>query len=269
MTRYLEQLNETTDPVTGDYLPIYDASAGSTDKDRKVNISRFAILATANVFTTTQSIVAATTGANGLYINMPTSTTSTAIRIDYSGASRVAFLQKSNQNSLYLQSYDNGANEGSFVALERNSNASTPAAGHVVMQNRASTYYYLWPDSTGNIRIAGGTVPTNANDAAGTVVGTQTSSLDSKQVLGEFKDYDGALDAILNAPLYDFTYKSGAFNGEKFTGIITDYSPTFGMDKDEAHPAGRSLNEITGFGYTVAAFKALEKRIRQLETNNG
>lgn len=40
MARYLEQLNECTDPVAGDYLPIYDASAGATDKDRKVDAKR-------------------------------------------------------------------------------------------------------------------------------------------------------------------------------------------------------------------------------------
>lgn len=36
MARYLENLNECTDPTTGDFLHIYDASAASNDKDRKV-----------------------------------------------------------------------------------------------------------------------------------------------------------------------------------------------------------------------------------------
>lgn len=42
MTRYIENLNECTDPVSGDYLWVVDASAGSTDKDRKVNVGKFA-----------------------------------------------------------------------------------------------------------------------------------------------------------------------------------------------------------------------------------
>lgn len=56
MTRYLELANECTDPVAGDYLWIYDASAGATDKDRKVNINKFAILANAGTFTAAQII---------------------------------------------------------------------------------------------------------------------------------------------------------------------------------------------------------------------
>jgi len=85
-------------------------------------------------------------------------------------------------------------------------------------------------------------------------------------VLGKFTDYEAALQAIVAAPLYDFTYKSGSFNGERFTGIITDYAPLFGMDRDEAHPAGKSLNEVTAHGYTMAAIKALHSEIQSLKT---
>lgn len=55
MTRYIDQLNETTDPVSGDYLLIYDASAGATDKDRKVNINKFGILANAQTWAGVQT----------------------------------------------------------------------------------------------------------------------------------------------------------------------------------------------------------------------
>lgn len=44
MARYIENLNECTDPTTGDYLWVVDASAGSTDKDRKLDAGRFAQL---------------------------------------------------------------------------------------------------------------------------------------------------------------------------------------------------------------------------------
>lgn len=57
----------------------------------------------------------------------------------------------------------------------------------------------------------------------------------------------------------------GAFGNQRFTGIITDYAPVFGMDRDESHPAGKSLNEITAHGYTFAAIKALYRRIEELE----
>lgn len=263
MTRYLEQLNETTDPVTGDYLPIYDASAGSTDKDRKVNISRFAILATANTFTALQTF-APGTDVNGLTVNMATGHTSDAALFKYNNTTRIQLRANSTTAAVILNAADNTTGVGQFIQLSRNNNASTPAAGFLYFENRAGTAYFSWPDSSGNMRV-GTSLPTNANDATGTVIGTQTSSLASKNVIDEFTDYDGALSAIVSAPVYDFTYKSGAFGGEKFTGIITDFSPVFGMDKDDEHPAGKSLNTVNGFGYTVAAFKALEKRIRQLE----
>ena len=123
----------------------------------------------------------------------------------------------------------------------------------------------MWVDVSGNLRIGVNSAVTNATDAGGTVVGSQTSSLDSKNIIEPFIDYGRALNAIVEAPLYDFTYKSGAFGGQRFTGIVTDYAPTFGMDKDEAHPAGKSLNEITAHGYTFAAIKALHERIEELE----
>lgn len=270
MTRYLEQLNETTDPTTGDYLPIYDASAGSTDKDRKVNISRFAILANGNTFTTTQTFAPTATGVTGVAINMPASTTFAALALSYNSSLAFNFLAQAATRALQINGFDNGTGVGCNIQIGRNTQAGTPAAGHVVMYAYGGTYYSVWPDNGGLLRIGSATQPTNATDtSAGTVVGTQTSSLDSKDVIGEFTDYDGALEEIINTPVYDFTYKSGSFNGEKFTGIITDYSPVFGMDKDEAHPAGKSLNPTTGFGFTVAAFRALERRVKQLETNNG
>ncbi len=42
MPRYIEQLNECTDPATGDYLWVVDSSAGATDKDRKLALSSLA-----------------------------------------------------------------------------------------------------------------------------------------------------------------------------------------------------------------------------------
>lgn len=229
MTRYIEDLNENTAPVSGDYLLCYDASAGSTDKDRKVNVSKFAVLAVANTFTALQTF------------DIP------------SGA-----------NYIELASRDRGAGLGSYIQIGLNNNASTPAAGFIYMANRTGNYFNIWIDAAAELR-RGTTDPTYANDLSGVVVGTQTSSLDTKNVIDEFTDQDGALATILATSVYNFTYKSGSFNGEQFTGIITDYAPTFGMDRDARHPSGKSFNEVTAFGYTVAAFKALTRRIEELE----
>lgn len=265
MTRYLEQLHENTAPVAGDLLPCYDASAPSDDKDRYVNVSKFAVLATANAFTATQSFVPSATGDHAISVNVPTSTTGDTLRMLYNNTLRARISILSNDTLLSLPSFNNGSSFGCRFYLGRNSNGSTPSGGIILMEASNGTFYPLFFDTSGNLRTdtAGNVQPTSVT--SGTVVGTQTSSLDSKDVLEEFTDYDGALAAILAAPLYDFTYKNGRFGGQKFTGIITDYSPTFGMDRDGAHPAGKSLNEVTALGYTFAALKAVIHRLIEVE----
>lgn len=267
MTRYLEQLNETTDPTTGDYLPIYDASAGSTDKDRKVNISRFAILANAQSFTTTQTFAPTSTSVAGVAVNAPASCSVPIHTWSYNATRRSYIVATSTSSNLALDFGDFGSLvAGPSVIIGGNNNATNACSGTLNIYDRAGTARYLWPDQSGIWRTYTA-APTNFTTDTGssTIVGSQSSSLDSKDVIGEFTDYDGALAEILNAPLYDFTYKSGAFNGEKFTGIITDYSPAFGMDRDDAHPAGKSLNPITSHGYEMAAIKALYQRLVSLE----
>ena len=65
MPRYIEDLNECTDPVSGDYMWLVDASAGSTDKDRKVDVGKFARLAVAQTFTATQTFSNVSVGTSG------------------------------------------------------------------------------------------------------------------------------------------------------------------------------------------------------------
>ena len=242
---YREQLNECTDPVSGDWIEITNVG-NATDKEQKVNAAKFAILANPNTFTATQTF-APPAGSIGISITTPTNQAAAGMAI---GAA------------------DCGTNYGPHISISRNLNASTPSSGFVYITNRGNTGYSIWPDASGNLRI-GTLAPSSGNDTSGTVVGTQTSSLDSKNIIEPFSDYASALNAIVDAPLFDFTYKSGAFGGQRFTGIVTDYAPAFGMDRDEAHPAGKSLNEITAHGYTFAAIKALHARIEQLEQEVG
>lgn len=65
MARYIENLNECTDPVSGDFMWLVDASAGSTDKDRKVDVGKFARLAVAQSFTATQTFSNVSIGTSG------------------------------------------------------------------------------------------------------------------------------------------------------------------------------------------------------------
>lgn len=89
MPRYIENLNECTDPTTGDFLLITDASAGATDKDRKVNISRFGMLANTNAFTG-QTSFATTTGLTGTKTSVPNNSATNICRIAIGGSASVA-----------------------------------------------------------------------------------------------------------------------------------------------------------------------------------
>ena len=89
MARYIENLNECTDPTTSDYLLVYDDSAGATDKDRKVNISRFGILANTNAFTG-QTSFSTTTGLTGTKATVAHNSATAICRLTVGGASALA-----------------------------------------------------------------------------------------------------------------------------------------------------------------------------------
>lgn len=266
MTRYINQLHENTAPVTGDYLLCYDVSAAAGDEDRWVNVGKFAVLANAQSFTTTQTIAPATTGAHGFVVNMPTSTSGSAITVQYNAVNRLVINAGAGENSINLLSFDNGASLGPYFVIGRNSNASTPQAGWMRLTGKTGNSNDIWVDASatpGVLRI--GNATTSSTDLGGSVVGAQTSSLDTKDVIGEFSDNDAALDVIVNTPLFEFYYKDNRLGKPKFLGIITDYSPIFGADPDPAHPNGRILNEVNGHGYAMAAIKALAAKVRTLE----
>lgn len=266
MTRYIDQLNECTDPVSGDYLLIYDASAGATDKDRKANVNKFAVLANAQSFTAAQTFAPATSTTKGIIANAASGASVALQEWQYNTQLR-AFVQLTGSTTQFaLAAFDNGSGLGPGIYIDRNNNASTPAAGFLRLTNRGGSDYYTWADASGNLRI-GTTSPTNANDGTGTVVGTQTSSLDSKNILGSVISPQEALQNLLNAckALRRFSYKNGAFNGEEFEGLVVDYAPRYGMDRDEAHPAGKSLNVITLLGDLVQAVAYLNQKIEAME----
>ena len=235
MPRYIENLNECTDPTSGDWFWMVDTSASASDKDRKVDVGRFPRLAVANTFTANQTITAG------------------------SGAS-----------ALNLTGTDNGSSYGAVISLGRNSNASTPAAGWIQMVDKGNTPYSVWPDDSGVLRI-GTAAPTYANDSAGTVVGAQTSSLAAKELLGGESGIETVLAAVQAGAqaVRRFRYHSGAFNREAFEGVVVDFAPRYGMDRDVDHPAGKSLNEITVIGDLLRAVAWLVERAHMTPGGTG
>lgn len=149
---------------------------------------------------------------------------------------------------------------GRRLYIGRNSNAS-PGAGFTYYGNKDGNFYAVWADGSGVLRILANDAPTNANDTAGTVVGTQTCWYTTKNVKGQTEvTPEKALVAMTSTGIYDFTYKSGAYNGERFTGPVgRDKSDWFLMDTHgKATPV---FNPVTFAGYTVQAIKALDAKI--------
>lgn len=62
MARYIEQLNENTDPVAADFLWIVDTSADATDKDKKLLLGT---LLTSPTFTNGAILTATAGGFTG------------------------------------------------------------------------------------------------------------------------------------------------------------------------------------------------------------
>lgn len=198
----------------------------------------------------------------GLVVNTAASPSASAVTIRNNGTDYWDFETVAGDGfRIALEDVDNGSNIGRAILIGRNTNATTNAAGTLLMTRRdgASTYFF-WPDVNGLLRI-NTTAPTNANDTAGTVVGDQTSWHALKDVLGPTRiDPTEALSTILATQVYDFRYRSGAYHGQEFHGLV-GYDRSAFFLKNTGHPnAIPSLNEISLFGYIVQAAKALASR---------
>lgn len=165
-----------------------------------------------------------------------------------------------------LAAADNGNSNGGVVSVDMNNNGTNPAGGSFRVRDKANTWRTLWSDATGVWRT-GNSLPTSATDTTGTVVGAQTSSLDSKDVQEGLTEIDDVLLAVAAGAeaVRRFVYKSGAINGQEFEGVITDFSPRYGMDRDDEHPAGKSLNVITAIGDLLRAVDYLAGEIAALK----
>jgi hypothetical protein len=176
---------------------------------------------------------------------------------------------------------DNGASGGGALQALNNTNATTPAPGTLRCYRATSGSAFMYPDDTAIWRTLTAT-PTNANYAGGTVVGAQTSSLDTKDVLGDPLPAEDVLALIAQgaAAVRRFQYKPivdydndgnpiegpRPYGGEEFSGVVVDYAPRYGTDVDDDHPAGKSLNSINATGDLLIAVNYLAGRVLELET---
>jgi hypothetical protein len=163
---------------------------------------------------------------------------------------------------------DRGTSIGSRVWLNRNNNATTPAAGHIVMLDKGGDGYRVWPDDSGNLRIVANTDPTNANDAVGTIVGTQTSNLAFKTITHTPSVVEGynavreAATAVRDFYYTDHRHLNRELNGPKIQrGIVVNYAPQFGYDYHPDYPDGKALDVVTSIGNLCLATSYLGDRI--------
>lgn len=275
----------STKKVTAAYIAVTDGSVATLTGGGTISLGGFtltvpatgtvALRGAANTFTTAQTITPSS-NVIGLTINMPASNSTHALTMYYNGTYYGGMFARSGVSGAEIVSNDLGNTVAApYVLIGRNSNATVPSAATLRMAAKDGTVCYYWTDGSANLRISTSAAPTStANDTGlGIVVGTQTSSLDSKDISDTLPDAQEAYQHILNAArngLRAWSYKNKAYNGEFFpNGIVTDYAPRYGMDRDEDHPNGKSLNPPVAIGDLMASILVISERLDKLEAQNG
>ena len=78
-----------------------------------------------------------------------------------------------NNRDFKLPDVDLGAGWGRMMMIGRNSNAGNPGCGSLAFQTKDGSWYYLWVDVAGKVRVWT-TPPSGSYDTSGTIVGTQS-----------------------------------------------------------------------------------------------
>jgi hypothetical protein len=216
-----------------------------------------------NVSPTAQlHVVSGDTARVGMIVDTAASATADVQQWKANGTER-ADLNFAGDSFFRLIDFDNDAGNGPRIIIGRNTDASTPAAGHIWMTDKGATPYFIWPEDNGDLRI-GTTTPTFANDASGTVVGTQTSWHEVKDNINDW-DGAGALQRIIDTDLYSFQFKECGQRGDKLMHgfVIYDRDAWYAMNTaDNQIPA---LDEAEILGTLTAAVQHLAADVAELK----
>lgn len=257
----INDLTTTTSAASSDLIPLWVAGSAVTRKITKLNFMGGVLSGAGTVATGGFTLTVPATGTAALREAANTFTAAQAINM---ASPTLTLTASSGYSRITLSASDNGASIGQNIFIQRNSNAGTPAAGLLLIQDLNATARRIWPDAAGNLRI-GTTDPTNANDLSGTVVGAQTSNVAFKTITGPAPSIYEAFNGIAAAAneVRRFVYKNGSFNGQEFSGLILDGQELhrYGMDADAEHPAGKSLNVVNLLGDLLVAVAELAKRV--------
>lgn len=289
-----------TAPTVDDFIPIWDVAAAQSKKATINNILNarltgggvvatggftLTLPATGTVMllgqnqtvTGLKTFAPPSTSQTGILINMPAGATGEAIQAQLNGGNAARLRIRNDANDFTMQPRDLGNDvPGSLIQALRNTNAAVgtvgPAAGSLGLSKANGAVRFLWPDASDNLRIhtaqpTGSSGSPTVSDTAGTVVGTQTSMAAAKHIMDELSPL-GDVAARVRAgaeAVRRFVYRSGAFGGQEFEGVVTDLAPAYGMDRDEEQPAGKSLNEIQILGDLLRMVDGLARRVAELE----
>lgn len=264
--RTINDLSPLSAAAATDYVPIWRTAAGLT---QKITVDALLGRDTAQTFTRGLTIEPSVTTDLGLVINMPAGiTTARPFRVLLNNVLTMQYNNVSGNNQLSILDFDNSNSAGSVLYLGRNNNGSTPAPGALLCVASDGATDYLYPDDSDIWRYRTAAV-TNATQSGGTVIGSQSSNIAFKDITGEPISDEEALAKIVEAAelIKRFVYKSGAYGGEEFSGIVLsgDAKPRYGMDADPEHPAGKALNEINAIGDIFKAIRNLSQRLEALE----
>ena len=259
MPRYIDDLNECTDPTAGDKLLISDQSAASTDQDKWVDVNEFALTQSANTFTAANTFNVTTAFKGNLTIDKA----APSILMSGSGAGLIS-----------MGPLDNGTSYGNLLQVGRNTN-TTGAPGVFRIQDNAGTWRAIWPDSGGMWRT-GSILPNVASPNIGAYIGEQptVSNEKLKEILGDASPIADVFERLSAASHHvrKFRYIPGGYGiqNELFEGLIlreeaveTHY---YGQNKsDPEYQAGMSLNVLNLCADLMRAVVHLHERVTTLE----
>jgi hypothetical protein len=184
------------------------------------------------------------------------------ISLVHVGTAAINLITSAKGSLVDMVARDFGAsNPGCHVELGRNTNAGTPCAGYVNFINMNGSNGCVWMDAAGNLRIWGG--PPSAGDTGGTVVGTQISVREGKDIVRPITPADRmtAVEHLIETPLYVYLLNNevGAGFNHFHVGFIADEQPAWMMYDSNSIDEHRIEMEL------VIGFQDHELRLRALE----
>lgn len=230
------------------------------------------------------------TTKRALVVSMPVSSSVPAQVWQYAGTEQALLSLTATASTFQLSGRDFGNNvAGAQLITGRNTNTDTegPAAPSVSIPEADGTGGVIWTDATGDLRIhtappTGSSGSPTVTDLAGIEVGAQTSWHALKDNILLFTNYQSALNAVIDTPLYTFNMEGRDFSSshviwERDIGAWFSYNDDLSQDQTPSLNIRQMLGHHSGAiialnNYYLDVNKKileLEHEISQLRSNRG